>query len=67
MSIVGDLGIAVPVGDVPALVKGLSAMIDKLDQVQSSVLRQRIKAEYSVDRMVRATEAMLMETARSRT
>jgi glycosyltransferase involved in cell wall biosynthesis len=55
--VVGDTGRVVPAGDVGALVEGIRAALD--DPVDPTECRARIEGEFSLEKMVSATEEAL--------
>jgi glycosyltransferase involved in cell wall biosynthesis len=60
--VVGDTGVVVPKGDPKALAQGILDQLQRLEREQDALrdaCRQRIVTEFSVERMVLATEALL--------
>lgn len=60
--VLGDTGVAVPIGDAEALAAGLAALLDQLEregEALRSACRERIVANFGVERMVEDTEARL--------
>jgi glycosyltransferase involved in cell wall biosynthesis len=61
--VVGETGVVVPKGDAEALAQGILAHLHRLDQEQDALrhaCRQRIVTQFSVERMVLTTEALLL-------
>lgn len=59
--IVGDTGIAVPLGEPEALAKGLLAMMERLPRIDPILIRARIVENFTFPRMVDETEKALRE------
>ena len=67
--VVGEAGVLVPPGDAAALAQGLAAMLGRLEREGASLhaaCRARIVENFSVQRMVAATETLLLSLGRVR-
>lgn len=58
-SIVGHMGVVVPVGDYEALAQAWNTQLHKLFDVQSDELRKRIENNYSINSLIDNTERTL--------
>jgi glycosyltransferase involved in cell wall biosynthesis len=68
-TVIGDAGVLVPPGDAAALAQGLADMLGRLEREGTALraaCRARIVENFSVERMVAATEALLLGLGRAR-
>jgi glycosyltransferase involved in cell wall biosynthesis len=64
--IVGELGLVVPPGDVPALASGMADLCRRKNSLNRNLIRQRVIERFCLERMVKNTEAVLLPLAEGR-